>query len=112
MNTERPVSGGATPESDGSLVRSDVVEQAPAIPRAYPTAGSMRASILGALLAGRSLTSGDVWREFGASRLAAEVHTLRRMGWPIVAEETLVVCRQGRRARVACYSLPKAPGVR
>lgn len=73
--------------------------------RKRPAAGTARADVLDALLAGRGLTSLEAWREFGTSRLAADVHALRRMGWSIVAEEIPVECREGRSARVASYRL-------
>lgn len=74
--------------------------------RAYPAPGTARAAVLDALCAGRTLTSLEAWREFGTSRLAADVHALRRMGWPIVATETpAVACRGGRSARIATYRM-------
>lgn len=80
--------------------------------RKRPAAGTARADVLDALLAGRGLTSLEAWREFGTSRLAADVHALRRMGWSIVAEEIPVECREGRSARVACYRLANSAGGR
>ena len=74
----------------------------------WPKPGTIRAQILDELLSGRSITSLDVWRELGCSRLAADVFELRRMGWPIVAAETPVTCREGRAARVASYRLDGA----
>lgn len=73
--------------------------------RKHPAAGTIRAAVLEALLAGRSLTSLEAWQELGTSRLAADVHELRGMGWPIVSEEIDVQARDGRTARVACYRL-------
>ncbi|MBN8727045.1 MAG: helix-turn-helix domain-containing protein [Xanthomonadales bacterium] len=78
---------------------------APASYRTRPAAGTVRAAVLDALLSGRSLTSLEAWRELGTSRLAADVHELRRMGWPIVTVDVPVACRAGRTSRVACYSL-------
>lgn len=90
---------------------SEYIEPRQAITaRQSPKPDTIRARILAALQAGRSLTSLDVWREFGGSRLAADVHALRRMGWPIVDTETAVACREGRSARVASYRLDTARG--
>ena len=73
--------------------------------RKHPEPGSLRASILSALISGRVLTSLDAWREFGASRLAAEIHSLREYGWPVEAEMIEVEARNGRTTRVAQYRL-------
>jgi len=70
-----------------------------------PAEGSARAAVLDALLSGRALTSRDAWREFGASRLAADVHELRRMGWTIIADEVDAPTRRGGTARIARYRL-------
>lgn len=69
-----------------------------------PAVGTVRAAILAALEAGRTLTSRGAWIEFGAARLAADVHALRRMGWPIVSVEVEVPTRHGY-SRVAEYRL-------
>jgi hypothetical protein len=73
--------------------------------RGRPRAGTVLAEILAALEAGRSLTSGDAWQEFGGARLAADVYRLRKLGWPIVAQEIEVPCRGSRTAKVARYRL-------
>lgn len=73
--------------------------------RKRPAAGTARADVLAALEAGESLTSLEAWQRFGTSRLAADVHELRRMGWPILSEEIVVTSRGGRPARVACYRI-------
>lgn len=70
-----------------------------------PAPGTIRAAVLDALLAGRTFTSLEAWRELGTSRLAADVFELRRMGWPILAEEIGVEARDGRSPRVARYRL-------
>lgn len=80
--------------------------------RKRPAAGTARADVLAALEAGESLTSLEAWQRFGTSRLAADVHVLRRMGWPIVSEESPVQCREGRSARVAVYRLANTAGGR
>ena len=72
-------------------------------PAKRPKPDSVRGRILAALIAGRSLTSLDAWREFGGSRLAADIHALRGMGFAIISAETPVECREGRTARVASY---------
>ena len=79
-----------------------------AAPR-WPKPGTARAYVLGALQAGYALTAQDAYRECGAMRLAAIVYALRRMGWPIVAVDTTVPCREGRSARVSRYSIASSP---
>lgn len=77
--------------------------------RQCPRKGTARADVLAALRAGQRLTSRDAWQAFGTSRLAADIHELRRMGWPIVAEAIAVPTRHGQRSNVARYHLP-TPG--
>jgi hypothetical protein len=76
----------------------------------YPATGSARAKVLHALTLGRNLTSADAWREFGSSRLAADVHELRRMGWPILSTWINVTTRHQAMARVVQYHLPSPKG--
>lgn len=76
--------------------------------RTWPREGTNRRRILDALLSGDTLTSADAWERLGAARLAADVHQLRRDGWPIEAESIEVVCRGGRRAIIARYWLEGA----
>lgn len=71
-----------------------------------PAQGSTREAILDELLSGRTLTSLRAWREFGASRLAADIYALRGLGWPVVSEEIVVAAREGRTVRIARYRLP------
>lgn len=85
---------------------------APASYRRRPADGTVRAAILAELEAGRTLTSLEAWRRFGTSRLAADVFELRRMGWPVVSEETPVRCREGRSARIATYRMANTAGGR
>lgn len=73
--------------------------------RLMPRPGTVRALVLEEFRAGRSLTSMQAWHRLGAARLAADVHVLRRMGWPIVGVETLVSSRGGRPSRVITYRL-------
>jgi hypothetical protein len=75
--------------------------------RVNPEAGSIRARILEALQAGEHLTSLTAWQRWGNSRLAADIHQLRKMGWPILSHEATVTVREGRTAHVARYSLPQ-----
>lgn len=70
-----------------------------------PAAGTARGKILDALLAGQSLTSLEAWRMYGSSRLAADVHELRRAGWVIESEQIAVRARSGRTANVVRYRL-------
>lgn len=80
--------------------------------RKRPAAGTARAAVLAALESGERLTSLEAWQRFGTSRLAADIHALRGMGWPVVSEETPVQCREGRSARVAVYRLANTAGGR
>lgn len=79
-------------------------------PLPSPATGSARARILQALTLGNSLTSADAWREFGSSRLAADVYELRRMGWPIVTTRVTVATRHQSTTSVARYHLSSAKG--
>lgn len=102
MNTapeRRNPAGG--PGFEGQHALAD----APASYRRRPADGTARAAILAELEAGRTLTSLEAWQRFGTSRLAADIHALRGMGWPIVAEDADVKARDGRAARVARYRL-------
>lgn len=85
---------------------------APASYRKRPAAGTARADVLAALESGERLTSLEAWQRFGTSRLAADVFELRRMGWPVVSEETPVRCREGRSARIATYRMANTAGGR
>lgn len=80
---------------------------APASYRKRPAAGTARADVLAALESGERLTSLEAWQRFGTSRLAADVFELRRMGWPVIAAEIKVPCREGRTSRVAQYRIAK-----
>lgn len=79
----------------------------PTTARRRPRLGTARADILACLVTGQTLTSRDAWLMFGASRLAADIHALRHMGWPIVGEETRVRCRRGRLSTVTTYCLDR-----
>lgn len=63
----------------------------------YPRASSVRGRILGALLRQERLTSGEVWRRFGGSRLAADVDALERAGWIIERDDLNVTTSDGGR---------------
>lgn len=78
--------------------------------RQYPRKGTARAEVLTALRRGQHLTSRNAWQAFGTSRLAADVHELRRMGWPIVSMTVTVSTRNGHLGKVARYHLPEAGG--
>jgi hypothetical protein len=70
-----------------------------------PTPGTQRALVLQVLRAGHELTAMEAWRRLGVSRLAADIHALRRMGWPVEGRERTVPCRGGRQSRVVAYRL-------
>lgn len=73
----------------------------------YPPADSVRGRVLGRLLRGSILTSGDVWRELSASRLAATIYQLRHdFGWDIHSHRIRVRTRDnGRDALISEYWL-------
>lgn len=73
----------------------------------YPPAHSVRGRVLGRLLRGSILTSGDVWRELSASRLAATIYQLRHeFGWDIHSHRIRVRTRDnGRDALISEYWL-------
>ena len=95
-----PAGGPGDVQSSFTFDRADSTAH-----RGRPLPGTVRELVLEALVSGRTLTSLEAWREFGTSRLAADVHALRRMGWRIVSVETPVECREGRSARVATYRM-------
>lgn len=71
----------------------------------YPPAESVRGRVLGRLLRGSILTSGDIWRELSSSRLAATIYQLRHeFGWNIHSQRTRVRTRDhGREALISEY---------
>lgn len=107
----------APPERRSPAVRGPGFEEQHALANApvsycncrWPAPGTTRAAVLNALLAGRILTSLTAWRELGASRLAADVHVLRGLGWKILSEEADVAAREGRSARIAQYRIEVQP---
>jgi hypothetical protein len=70
-----------------------------------PRAGSVKAKVLSALLAGRRITGLDCWTEFGSSRLSHHVLKLRSTGWPIQSEPITVQTSDHRTAHIARYSI-------
>ena len=74
----------------------------------YPPAPTVKARVLGDLLAGRTITHRDTWIEHGSSRLAHHVYALRRDGWPIdMVEREVPTSDSGRSAAIGFYSLPR-----
>lgn len=65
---------------------------------AEPAAGTQSRAILDALRHGDALTPLEALNRFGCFRLAARVHDLRRMGYP-VQEETIKTATGKRVAR-------------
>lgn len=88
--------------------RTQDSSNAPTLSR--PREGSVKASILDALLAGERITSLQAWARWGTSRLAALIHQLRREGWAIDSEEIEVETGHGHTAHVARYSLEARHG--
>ncbi len=75
----------------------------------YPPADSVRGRVLGRLIRGAMMTTGDAWRDLSTSRLAAVVHHLRQCGWAIQSHSIIVRTKDhGRDARIAEYWLDAA----
>jgi hypothetical protein len=55
---------------------------------ATPRAGSQNATILAHLKAGRPITPLQALEVAGSFRLAARIHELREMGWPIAMRKS------------------------
>ena len=72
----------------------------------YPDPESVKGRVLADLLAGDSLTHMDVWERHGSSRAAHHVLMLRKAGFPVETLEIEAPTSDGRRARIARYSLP------
>lgn len=89
----------------GHTYRAQAASVSPQPQRVRPRPGTIKSCVLSAFEAGRSLTSLDAWRDFGAARLAAVVHDLKDMGWPIATQMIEVDCRGGRTSHVALYAL-------
>lgn len=88
-----------------SLAGKEILQVKP--DRYYPSIDSARGGILGALLDGQYLTSNEVLRRFSVSRLASDIHVLRKRGWPVRSDDIQVsTADMGRQARIARYSLP------
>jgi hypothetical protein len=74
--------------------------------RAYPAPQTVLGRVLGAFLQQTRLTHNTAQVRFGTSRLAAHVHRLREMGWPIQTEIIEVATHDhGRHSHIARYSL-------
>lgn len=79
-----------------------------ALKLSYPNPSTVKARVLGDLLAGRTITHKDTWIEHGSSRLAHHIYALRRDGWPIdMVEREVPTSDSGRTAAVGFYSLPQ-----
>lgn len=77
-----------------------------ALKLSYPPPSTVKACVLGDLLAGRTITHKDTWIEHGSSRLAHHVYALRRDGWPIdMVERYVPTSDGGRTAAIGFYSL-------
>lgn len=72
----------------------------------YPSSDSVKGRVLADLLRGHQLTHLDSWIEHGTSRLAAHIHILRGLGWPIHVDDITVVTSDCRKAQIARYTLP------
>ena len=67
---------------------------------------TVRASVLARMLRGEQLTAMDGVLDASTTRLASDVHVLRRkLGWAVITDEVQVSTADGRIADVARYSL-------
>ena len=74
----------------------------------FPSPSAVKGRVLGALLAGETLTHLDCWRRFGSARLAHHAYVLRGIGWPVQMEERAVTTSDGgRSAIIGNYFLPR-----
>lgn len=71
------------------------------------SAQSQRERILGHLREGLPITAHKALYGYGVMRLAARCHELRQLGYQIERRMVEVPTRDGRRARVAEYSLAR-----
>lgn len=89
MNTPEKQNAPGVARSEDAAFAVDLPDHATA--RRQPREGTARAAILVALRRGQRLTSHDALQAFGTSRLAADIHELRRMGWNVQAETVAVI---------------------
>lgn len=67
---------------------------------------TVRATVLARMLKGEQLTAMDGVLDASTTRLASDVHVLRRkLGWAVITDEVQVPTADGRIADVASYSL-------
>lgn len=68
---------------------------------------TVRATVLARMLKGELMTAMDGVFDASTTRLASDVHVLRRkLGWGVITDEVQVPTADGRIADVARYSLP------
>jgi hypothetical protein len=68
---------------------------------------TVRAAVLARLLMGEQMTAMDGVFDASTTRLASDVHVLRRrLGWGVITDKVQVPTADGRIAEVARYSLP------
>lgn len=87
---------------------SDTAAPAPeAVCGAFPKRlDTVRATVLARMLKGEQLTAMDGVIDASTTRLASDVHVLRRkLEWDVITEEVEVPTADGRMADVARYSL-------
>jgi hypothetical protein len=91
-------------QGTGAQLTLDGVEQPEFCP-VWPPASTLAYEALKRLLSGERLTHPEFERHTSSWRLAAWIHDLREMGWPVETVE--VVSAHGRSARtIAEYLLP------
>lgn len=64
-------------------------------------------AIIDFMVAFGSITARQAEDCIGCMRTAARINELRKVGFPIKTEMITVPVRDGKTARVACYSLPE-----
>lgn len=98
---------GVAPWNENARGQAGVFETADtASAFSFPHRSTVKARVLGDLLAGRIITHRDCWIEHGSSRLAHHVYALRRDGWSIdMVEQEVPTSDGGRTAAIGFYSL-------
>ena len=70
---------------------------------------TVRATVLARMLSGEQLTAMDGVFDASTTRLASDVHVLRRrLGWDVITDEVQASTADGRIADIARYSLSPA----
>jgi len=86
------------------MVRHDQANGLGEFPKRLDT---VRATVLARMLRGELMTAMDGVFDASTTRLASDVHVLRRkLGWGVITDEVQVPTADGRMAEVARYRMP------